>query len=368
MATPPVLDLTLLLQPIAGASPAGQDLRQDKTPASLYLRVKDARSAARTAERTVASEGGESAQPTAAPDWDVVQSLALEVLTQKSKDLEILAWLCEAMVRLQGFAGLRDCFHVAAGLIETMWDALYPLPDEEGVAGRVAPFTGLNGEEGDGTLIAPISAVAITQGMSSGPYATWQYMQAIEIEKIVDPEKKARRLESAGAVALDTIRRVAVETPQEFVQATREDLQQALQQFERLGKAFDARCADQAPPTANIRNALQVCLDALQVLAPAEGAAPAAADAAGGGQPAAASKGPGGKVTRDEAFRQLLEVANFFRRAEPHSPVSYALEQAVRWGRMPLPDLLSELIPDSGARDFYFKLAGIKPPEEPAKQ
>ena len=62
---------------------------------------------------------------------------------------------------------------------------------------------------------------------------------------------------------------------------------------------------------------------------------------------------------RDEAFRTLLKVSEFFRRTEPHSPISYNLEQAVKWGRMSLPELLSELIPDERARDEFFKLAGI---------
>ena len=60
----------------------------------------------------------------------------------------------------------------------------------------------------------------------------------------------------------------------------------------------------------------------------------------------------------------LKAVADFFRRSEPHSPLPFALEQAVRWGQMPLPQLLRELIPDEGARHNLFKLTGI--PEEPS--
>jgi type VI secretion system protein ImpA len=55
----------------------------------------------------------------------------------------------------------------------------------------------------------------------------------------------------------------------------------------------------------------------------------------------------------------LEAIANFFRQTEPHSPISYTLEQTVRWGRMPLPELLSELIPDEKARDHCFRIFGI---------
>ncbi len=75
----------------------------------------------------------------------------------------------------------------------------------------------------------------------------------------------------------------------------------------------------------------------------------------------------GGRVaavqTREDAFRMLLEVADYFKHTEPHSPVAYALEQAVRWGRMPLPDLLTELIPEQATRDTIFKIVGIQRPE-----
>jgi type VI secretion system protein ImpA len=67
-------------------------------------------------------------------------------------------------------------------------------------------------------------------------------------------------------------------------------------------------------------------------------------------------------ATREDAFRCLLKVAAFFRQTEPHTVLSYSLEQAVRWGRMPLPELLTELIPDDSARLNLFKQVGITPP------
>jgi type VI secretion system protein ImpA len=59
----------------------------------------------------------------------------------------------------------------------------------------------------------------------------------------------------------------------------------------------------------------------------------------------------------------LLEVAEFFKRTEPHSLVSYRLEETVRLGRMPLPELLSELIPQESALVEAMKLVGVRPKE-----
>ena len=68
----------------------------------------------------------------------------------------------------------------------------------------------------------------------------------------------------------------------------------------------------------------------------------------------APAKSSGNISSREDAFKTLMKVAEFFRRTEPHSPVSYALEQAVRWGRMPLPELIRDLVSTTSVRrEFY---------------
>ena len=56
---------------------------------------------------------------------------------------------------------------------------------------------------------------------------------------------------------------------------------------------------------------------------------------------------PGQIVSREDALRALGEIANFFRRTEPHSPLSYTLDEAVRRGRMTWPELLAEVVADT---------------------
>jgi type VI secretion system protein ImpA len=63
--------------------------------------------------------------------------------------------------------------------------------------------------------------------------------------------------------------------------------------------------------------------------------------------------------SREEAFEQLRLVARFFRETEPHSVLSWQLEECVRWGRMTLPELLTDLISDGTTRDALFKRVGI---------
>jgi type VI secretion system protein ImpA len=64
---------------------------------------------------------------------------------------------------------------------------------------------------------------------------------------------------------------------------------------------------------------------------------------------------------REDALRVLNEVADFFRRTEPHSPLAYTLDDAIRRGRLTWPELLEEIVPDQDIRDAVLRSLGIRP-------
>jgi type VI secretion system protein ImpA len=364
MASPDVLDFASLLNPIAGDDPAGVDIRADASPGSLYYLIKDARSTARAAERRLPESDADAARA----DWRPVLKHGQKALAETTKDLEVTAYVIEALIRQHGFAGLRDGLKLARGLVEQFWEGLYPRPDEDGMSTRVAPLTSLNGEDSEGTLIAPIAQVPLTEGgASTGPFASYHYQSASTLEQ-VDAEAREKRIQQ-GAVTLAQLEKAASETSVTFFVNLVEDLKACQAEFDGICAALDARCDGRAPPSSNIRGALTACFDAVMALArdqlprEVEGEAPADGAAAGGN----------GRATTADTFRQredalqsLLKVAEFFRRTEPHNPVSYALEQAVRWSRMTLPELLVELIPDESSRGALFKQVGIRPPAGPS--
>ncbi len=82
------------------------------------------------------------------------------------------------------------------------------------------------------------------------------------------------------------------------------------------------------------------------------------------GSAAAASPAPAALASREEALRSLAMIAEFFRRTEPLSPLSYTLQEAVRRARMSWPELLAEIVPDTGLRAQILISLGIRPPPE----
>src|SRR5262245_53408857 len=122
MASPEILDFAKLMAPIAGDASIGVNLRADDSPNSLYYKVKDARSTASRAERQMMIVGMMTEEEKAKerfvlPDWKPVLEHGLKALAEQSKDLEIVAFVIEALTRQYGFPGLRDGLRLARELI-----------------------------------------------------------------------------------------------------------------------------------------------------------------------------------------------------------------------------------------------------------
>ncbi len=372
MATENVINVDELLEPISEDAPCGTDIREDPSPTSIYQQVKGARLEARNRERQLEASDDANAEPA---DWRPVQVAGLEALRAHTKDLEVAAWTIEALTRREKFAGLRDGFRLIRGLVENFWDGLYPPEEDEGVIDKVSPLAGLNGEDADGLLIAPIRRLPLTEMGSFGELAWYHYVQASDLA-LVEDEERLEQLKEAGHVTLEQFEVAASESGPGFYRDLLDDLKAAMEEYAALNALLDERCGENAPPSSQIRNALQDCLDTVlkissKVLPPDEPEEEEEEEGLGGeesdGGDGATDAGPrkkgmaiGEVRSRAEAFRALGKIAEYFRKTEPHSPISYALEQAVRWGDMELPDLMQELIVDDSSRQQFFSLAGIK--------
>lgn len=362
---PEGFDLEALLAPIAGDAPQGIDIREDFAAASPYNRLRDARSEARDAER--AADAGDTDVRDPSPLWRTVRELALQTLTEASKDLEVAAWATEALVRSHGLTGLTAGAQLIAGLAERYWDGLFPLPDDYGMETRVAPVTGLNGRDGNGSLIQPLYKLVLFNRADGTPIAYYQYRQSEQLGTL-EAERRQQRIE-AGAIPLDELDRDARAAGQQHFATLRSEARSAHDAWQAMAAIVDGKAGADGPSTTAVRDLINGISDVLARYAPAETAADAAASeatevlapAAGGGF-AGVSTAPGRAASREDALRALGEIANFFRKTEPHSPLSYTLDEAVRRGRMTWPELLDEVVADTETRNGILTRLGIRPP------
>jgi type VI secretion system protein ImpA len=367
MASPSVIDIESLLQPISDESPTGQDPREDSSPLSIYQQIKTARYAARDAEKN-------SLYADDAPDadeyWRKIISETPKLLTTQAKDLDVATWFTEAMTRRYGFAGLRDALLLIEGLVANFWDGLFPMPDEDGIETRVAQLAGLNGRSSDGVLIVPIRRVPITEGYTPGPFAYYQYQQAVEIERISNEETKESRSEKLG-FTLATIEQAVAHSDVSFFINLIDDIAEVLACCKRLEDNLEALCGlDDAPSMRSIITVVEECRAAVSHLtkdiliaeADDQAVTDSISDSNENDSPQKIDKNQARDIidNREAAFKKLLEISDFFKKTEPHSPISYALEKAVKWGNMALDELIVELIPDDSARRHFTMLTGVQ--------
>lgn len=364
MASTPIIDIDELLQPISEAQPQGSDAREDGPAYALYSQLKDARNKARAAERASLFDPDQASN--ALNEWRPILSIAPNLLQQHSKDLEVAAWLIEALIRFHDFAGLRDGIALARGLVEKYWDTLYPLPDEDGLETKVAPLAGLNGDSSEGTLLAPIRNTPITPDTSVGCFSYWQYQQARDADKIADPDKKEEKEQALG-FSLRAIETAIREGSSHFFRDLVDDLEQTVNDFRSMNDTLRQHCGHHAPPYSLILETLEEILRAVRFLAKDKLTHTETADVQTSADTSTAAPatqhtgtaGSSGPITnREDALRRLEEVAKYFRATEPHTPLVSGIERLVRWGRMPMADLILELVPDPTARAFYQHLTG----------
>ncbi|WP_347368740.1 type VI secretion system protein TssA [Vibrio vulnificus] len=358
------------LLPISAEQPAGVDPRSDITPQSLYYRLKDQRMQARNIERNAIIE--EEPILNYANLWQVFLDEVPQALTSQTKDLEYVAWLIEALTRLDGFKGMAVGYELATYYLENYWADLYPMPDEDGLETRISPIIGLNGIDNEGTLIFPLSCIPMTEGLSEQPYAYWEYQQALDLERCDEDKKRAKR--DQGVPELSDITQAVKSSSSQFYQRLIEDLNRAISSFERFSQALDSAC-EEVTPSSYISRKLDAIHSAIMHLAsdkmikvsketnsdePSHSASSHEVEIDGRGQGEANFQLLAANMhSREQAIVQLQRVADFFRETEPHSPVSYTIEQVIRWCGMSLPELLAELISDGDAKKGYFRLVGI---------
>ena len=323
-----------LLNPIPGDNPSGKTLRYDP----VYDKIREARR-----EEDVLPQGEWSREVKKA-DFPLVIKLATEALSTKSKDLQLAAWLTEAVMFRDHVAGLREGLDLLRGFMETFWDTLYPEIDDGDLEFRAGPLAWVGSK-----LDAAVRRLPITKGKLD--YFKYQESRRVGYEAdAVSEEKEAAR---AAAIAE---KKCTAEEFDEAVRATGDayyeklaaNLAAALESLQSLETLSDEKFGREAPSFSNLRTALDELQDLVKQYhkpaeevteeaaeTPAEEAAEETAAAGGSAAPAAKKKSVTSEpADRDEAMQRLAIVAHFLRHESSVNPVPYLLLRALRWGEL----------------------------------
>ncbi|MGN6450985.1 MAG: ImpA family type VI secretion system protein [Brucella intermedia] len=339
----------LLTSPIQPSAPTGVDLRQAETSDSLYYRARDARNSARAVERS----SFVSEAPSVIHEWREVYSLSIEILESQSRDIEVFSWLIEAVLRIEGFSGLADVLEICCNNLNSFWNELHSVSNVTSIE-KSAPLIMLNGVGSDGVLIQPLRLTSLFPDLPFGQGTLWDY-------------------ERSSRSGQESVRNVLVSNSSKFtpdeLRKQIDAIDRSLSWWNRLTDILVEKCVDDPPTLSAVREILESATNAARELTKAQ-LLPQGHDAPVHSSPLATNSmeyspelRPVGTrfESRCEALLMIAEVAEYFHRHEPHSPIGLGLETMINRSELNFERLLVELIPDKETRNQVMLAAGIKP-------
>ncbi|MGI9034802.1 MAG: type VI secretion system protein TssA [Pyrinomonadaceae bacterium] len=357
LTTVPVIDLDGMLQPVSEERPSGENLQYS----GLYDEIREAR----RADLDVAQGQWQTELKTA--DYRQVIDLAVPALLTQTKDLQIAAWLSESLTRIYGFDGLRDSFKLMRGLQENFWETCYPEIDEGDQEGRANAIEWMDKPE---ILVLAAQSIPLTSGDGLS-YLAWEESKRFDIPENLDTldsadQEKFNQLRAQAEQERRTTgemwRKAKNQTRRAFYEQLYFTIEECWTEFELLNRTIEEKFdRNQTPAMTGLKKILEDIRPAVKrfllekreqepdaVEQAENGAATEGGESVETGTTAAAGGGTttGAVRSRQDALKRLSDVAEFFRKTEPHSPVSYLVQRAVKWGNMPLDNWLQEVIKD----------------------
>lgn len=354
-----------LLAPIPGELPFGIYLKGER---SLYRGLRTHFNHAQAAYRALCETSDSlqnlDLQQKNRDAWRILAEQTEQVLTERSKDMEILAWFVAAQTHLdRPLPRLAAAFASTVELIEHSWVDLHPIPPDDKLGAtdpdsrvreidslRLRGLVQLLGETpGSGLLYLPLTHLPLLGDCSYGSFVLAERNGQIKIlrttvteEIVAETEDLRERITAMETMiqSLDRLDRVispiAARIPGTSLQINglRRHLTELLRAVRELvqGTSFSWPEAENIKET-ELEDSASAAPASSSVMAPA-------ADEIMAQSVLATSDG----YHREAALADLARLMAYFRENEPHSPVHTLLARALRWARLPLPELMEELL------------------------
>lgn len=229
------ISLDAILAPISADKPCGESLRNDP----VYAQILNARC------------GDDASLPQGAwqhdlknADWPLVASLCAKNLATRSKDLQLIAWLLEAMIHQHGFAALAPCLSLLDETCERFWDGLYPRFTDGDLDYRTNIFTWINAK-----LLPTLRQVPITESYG-GQRFSWSDWEAASRNTQLASRAPDEILEGANYAEITA---ALAMTDGATCQTQHAELAAALTTLDQLESQLDAGFGSEAPNLGALR-------------------------------------------------------------------------------------------------------------------
>lgn len=340
-------DLDQLLTPISAEYPAGETLRYG----DVYHRIKEARR-----QDDASLPQGIYVTDLKRADWKLVERLCVDALAGKSKDLQLAVWLMESWIHRYSFAGAREGLVLLRGLVEGFWPTLFPQVEGGDLEYRLSPLEWVD----DKLTLALRQEPVMLPNVGDLPTYTLADKERADHLAVHSPRQHAEESGEEHPLSRARVLTSVTMTPSPFFVSLYRVSEEAREAAEALTEALRPHCGATTPGFHKLRHLLgDVGAFAHQVLRERE-------ELPGDGvnlSSQAHAERPSSGVTfksRADAYRMLLEIAEYLSKIEPHSPTPFLLRRAVSWGSMTLLELFEELVRDDRDLAAIYELLGVK--------
>ena len=361
------LDLESWLRPISEKNPAGANLRYEP----LYAEIRYARE-----EDDPNLPMGQWERPLKSADWVVIERRCTEALQATSKDFQLVAWLTEAWLRTNGLEGLGNGLMLTHAFVKRYWQEGFPLIDDGDADARIAVFEWMNDNLTDALKRHVPLLRLVDHKPSTITLAQWEELVRVELDAADtstanDTGSDAPVLFTRASV-LKNVRRHSLQDVATMLSTVRE-CKPILQEIDSLIYALQGT---NSPSWKKLSKVLEdfeyifmsISPDALSAeQAPSAGIAPgqplsnmATLESTGMDQALEDSQNTAGDwSSREQAYKTLEQLAEYLATIEPHSPTPYLIRRAVKWGQLPLAELIQEVLNEEGDLNGMLAMMGL---------
>ncbi len=240
------IDLVSILTPVGGDNPAGEDLRY-----VLFDEIAEARRADDAYDR------GDWQRDIKSADWETVISLCSDALVNRTKDLQIAAWLTEGLAITEGFEGLLTGLKVIRGFLENFWESVYPEIEDDDLDFRVGRLEFLNTALG-----MRIKQIPLTDSNARAGYSWLQWDESRRVGYEGDAAKAESRAElvAEGKTTAEDFDAAVAASSRAYYESLAADVTKCNEEFATLERLSDEKFGNEAPRLAELRKSLEDCI------------------------------------------------------------------------------------------------------------
>ncbi len=293
-------------------------------------------------------------------DHGSVQSVCVDALTKRTKDLQIASWLAESWMMLYGAEGFFDGISLIHAFVKKYYEIMHPLDEEH----RLRLFEWIDNEFKLRLYTYPLTQ--FSEAARSYTYHDVVAAKTFDAALRREPADSAKQIERAhkrGDALLPHVNQAIAETPKSVMVAHTKVFRKIQQEFKELKAFLDEKLGKEAPgftqifatlteimritksdevidaeavdvnetvSTEGVDSTLDTITDTEKETTPLRSPEPVSIPV----------KASDVYTARKSAYSNLRELADTFSKIEPHSPTANVLKKVSEWENKKLVDIL----------------------------